>query len=129
MGALDEKEVILLLRSEVEKAGGQAAWARGERVSRISLNRALHGHIQIPPSLIKALKLRTVYQHDTGMLTEERDIILLLRSEVEKAGSQFDWARRKGINRTMLNKVINRRKPIPPSIRNALKLRTFYLRE
>jgi DNA-binding phage protein len=129
MGALDEKEVILLLRSEVEKAGGQAAWARGERVSRISLNRALHGHIQIPPSLIKALKLRMVYQHDTGMLTEERDIILLLRSEVEKAGSQFDWARREGINRTLLNKVINRRKPIPPSIRNALKLRTFYLRE
>jgi hypothetical protein len=64
MHALDDKEVLRLLRSEVEKAGGQAAWARRKLVNRTMLNKVLNGRKLIPPSIIKALKLRTVYLRD-----------------------------------------------------------------
>jgi hypothetical protein len=64
MHALDDREVLRLLRSEVEKAGGQAAWARREGVNRTMLNKVLNGRKLIPPSIIKALKLRTVYLRD-----------------------------------------------------------------
>jgi Rrf2 family protein len=128
MRLLNDKAAICLLGAEVKKAGGQAAWARRKRVSRVVLNRVLKGHDQIPPSILKAIKLRTAYLHDTHVLTEDRAVILLLRSEVEKAGSQLDWAQRKGINRTELNKVLNGQRPMRPSIRAALKLRTVYLR-
>jgi hypothetical protein len=45
------------------------------------------------------------------------------RVEYERAGSQFEWAQREGIDRAMLNKVINGRKSITPSIEEALKVR------
>jgi DNA-binding phage protein len=61
MHALDDEAVIRLLRSEVEKAGGQSEWARRERVNRTMLNKVLNGRKLIPPSIIKALKLRTVH--------------------------------------------------------------------
>ena len=35
---LDDNDVVRLLRSEVEQAGGQSAWARRERIDRALLN-------------------------------------------------------------------------------------------
>jgi DNA-binding transcriptional regulator YdaS (Cro superfamily) len=128
MWVLDDKEVIQLLRSEVKKAGGQSAWSRRERVNRTSLNLVINGRLAIPPSIIRALNLRAVSQYNACPISSH-EILNLLRSEVEKAGSQFDWAQREGINRTMLNKVINGRKTITPSIKEALKVRTVYLRD
>ena len=57
MHILDIKEVVRLLRAEVERAGGQSAWARREGIDRTLLNKVLSG--QKPPSnkIIKALKL------------------------------------------------------------------------
>jgi DNA-binding phage protein len=61
---LDNKDLVRLLRSEVEKAGGQSAWARQEGIDRTLLNRVLND--QKPPSkeIIRALKLCNVYALD-----------------------------------------------------------------
>jgi hypothetical protein len=64
MRLLDDKDVVRLLRSEVERAGGQSAWARRERIDRTLLNRVLCG--QKPPTkeIIRALRLCNVYALD-----------------------------------------------------------------
>jgi hypothetical protein len=61
MRVLDDKAVIRLLRAEVKKAGGQGAWARRKRVNRTLLNKVLNDRKLMPPSIIKALRLRSVY--------------------------------------------------------------------
>ena len=57
----DDDDVIRLLRSEVEKAGGQAALPREAGVSRGSLNNILSGKRAPTKQFIKALKLRSVF--------------------------------------------------------------------
>lgn len=61
MRVLELEDVIRLLRSEVERAGGQVAWSQKTRVNRAVLNRVLNGHYQPTLSIIKALKLRPVF--------------------------------------------------------------------
>ena len=65
---LHDADVVRLLRSEVDRAGGQSAWARRERIDRTLLNRILCG--QKPPTdkIIRALKLFNDYAlHDDGV--------------------------------------------------------------
>ena len=61
MRVLDDKDVVRLLRLEVERARGQSAWARREGIDRTLLNRILNG--QRPPTreIIRALKLCNAY--------------------------------------------------------------------
>ena len=61
MRMLDDKDVVCLLRSEVERAGGQSAWARREWIDRTLVNRVLCG--QKPPTkeIVRALKLCNLY--------------------------------------------------------------------
>jgi plasmid maintenance system antidote protein VapI len=54
------------------------------------------------------------------------DLMRLLRSEVKQAGGQSSWARREHINRAMLNRILNGRKPITKEIIRALKLCNVY---
>ena len=61
----DDKDVVRLLRSEVERAGGQSAWARRERIDRTVLNRVLRGHKVPTGEIIRALKLCNVYMPAT----------------------------------------------------------------
>ena len=58
---------------------------------------------------------------------ELEDVILLLRSEVERAGSQMAWAKKTGINRTTINMVLNDRKLPTKKIIRALKLRMVFV--
>jgi hypothetical protein len=64
MRMLDNKDVIRLLRFEVERVGGQSAWAQRERIDRKLLNRVLCG--QKPPTekIIRALGLCYVHALD-----------------------------------------------------------------
>ena len=57
---------------------------------------------------------------------EKQDLMRLLRSEVKQAGGQSSWARREHIDRTMLNRILNGRKPITKEIIRALKLCNVY---
>jgi hypothetical protein len=52
----------------------------------------------------------------------EDELLQFLRREIEKAGSQAEWARRNAVDRTMLNKVIGGRKKAGPAILHALKI-------
>ena len=61
MKVLEPQDVIALLRRQVERAGGQAAWASKAGVSRVMVNKVLNGHGLPTKKIIKALKLRTVF--------------------------------------------------------------------
>ena len=50
------------------------------------------------------------------------DVIRLLRDEFERAGSQSEWARRTGVNRTSLNGALSGRKRPTKDILKTLKL-------
>ena len=60
MRVYELEDVIDLLRAEVRRAGGQAAWSKKTGVDRTNLNRVLNGHIAPTKTILKALKLRTV---------------------------------------------------------------------
>ncbi len=57
---LDIDGVRKLLRSEVERAGGQSVWARRTGVDRPHLSRVLNEHAFPGPTLIEALGLEKV---------------------------------------------------------------------
>jgi len=57
----DDDDVFKLLRSRIEGAGGQTAFARQTGVERSHLNMVLNGKRRPSPSILKALNLRIVY--------------------------------------------------------------------
>jgi DNA-binding phage protein len=61
MHILEVEDVVRLLRSEVKRAGGQAAWASKTGLNRIVVNKVLNGKTLPTKKIIKALKLRVVY--------------------------------------------------------------------
>jgi DNA-binding phage protein len=61
MRALEIKDVIRLLRAEIERAGGGGPWARAAGIDRTHVNRMLNGDRPISKKVIRALKLRVVY--------------------------------------------------------------------
>jgi DNA-binding phage protein len=52
-----------------------------------------------------------------------QDVLRLIEREVQQAGGQAQWARRTGINRSILNKVLQGRRPPSPRIIKVLKLK------
>ncbi|HLH94924.1 MAG TPA: hypothetical protein VKW08_07385 [Xanthobacteraceae bacterium] len=72
MKVLEPQDVIALLRSEVHRAGGQAAWASKAGVSRIIVNKILNGHGLPTKKIIKALKLRTVFVREPRPASSRR---------------------------------------------------------
>jgi DNA-binding phage protein len=61
MHILDVEDVIHLLRSEVKRTGGQAAWASKTGVSRVVVNKILKGKASPTKKIIRALKLQIVF--------------------------------------------------------------------
>jgi DNA-binding phage protein len=61
------------------------------------------------------------------LFLELKDVVRLLRSEVERAGGQTAWAKKTGINRTVINKVLNDLEPPTKSIVRALRLRMVFV--
>jgi len=58
---LDLEDVIRLLRSEVERAGSQRAFARKAGVNHVVVSRTLSRQRLPNEKLLRALKLRVVY--------------------------------------------------------------------
>ena len=56
-----------------------------------------------------------------------KDVIRLLRSEVKRAGIQEVWARKAGVQRTMVSKILNGRAPPTKKVISLLKLRIVYV--
>jgi DNA-binding phage protein len=116
---LDVNDVLRLLRREVERAGGQYAWSRHTGVNRAYLYRVMDD--QSPPGgpILAALKLKKI------SLVKKTDIVRLVQHEVQRAGSQAEWARRAGVSRVNLNLVINGRRRPNVALLKALKLTPF----
>jgi hypothetical protein len=64
MRALETKDIVSLLRSEIKRAGSVSAWSRKVSLDRTVVSKVLNN--QKPPtrSIIKALKLRIVVVAD-----------------------------------------------------------------
>jgi len=60
---------------------------------------------------------------------ERKDIVELLRIEVEKAGSQLAWGAATGIDPSIVSKVVTGKLLPTPQIIRALKLRTVVVSE
>jgi DNA-binding phage protein len=61
MRVLEIKDVIQLLRSEVERAGSQAAFARKAGVDRATVHKTLNGQVRPAKKVIDALDLHIVF--------------------------------------------------------------------
>jgi hypothetical protein len=64
-----------------------------------------------------------------GDFLEEEDVLRLLIEEVNEAGGQVAWSKKTGVNRSNLNRVLRRHRPLPESILAALQLRVVYVRD
>ena len=60
---------------------------------------------------------------------ELEDVVVLLRSEIERAGGPLKWSKKTGLNRAVVYKVLNDITPPTKSIIRALKLRTVFVAE
>jgi DNA-binding phage protein len=89
-------QVHQLLRREIDQAGGLSQWSRRKGISRVHLSRVLHGHRPFGTRIIRALGL------EAAISPSPSAVLRLLSQEIEKAGSQSEWARRTGVNRSSL---------------------------
>jgi hypothetical protein len=60
---------------------------------------------------------------------DPEEIVQLLRAEVKKAGSQEAWAKRAGIERTLVNKVLHQKRPVSRKMMEALGLRVVVVKD
>jgi hypothetical protein len=60
---------------------------------------------------------------------EPNEIVDLVRAEVKKAGGQEAWAKRAGIERTLVNKVLHQRRPVSRKMMEALGLRVVVVKD
>ena len=58
---VNENEIRQLLRQDVERSGGQSAWARRERVCRTHLNRMLLGKRAVSDTILRKLNIKAFY--------------------------------------------------------------------
>ena len=125
---VEPKDIITLLGAEIHKAGSITAWANNASIDRAVVSAALHYKRSIPKRLISALGLRRALSlTDGSRLLEARDIRRLLRTEVAEAGSQAAWARKTGIPRPDINKVLHGKKLPGKKMMVALGLRVVFV--
>lgn len=113
---LNAEEVLTLLNREIERVGNQSEWARRNGVPRASLNLILHRRKRPAGRTIAALGLELI------VVPPQSELLHLLRKEIERVGSQAQFARLAGINRPHVNNVLKGRRTPGPEILKALKL-------
>jgi hypothetical protein len=64
-----------------------------------------------------------------ALVFEEDDVVRLLRAAVEREESQVSFAKRHGINRVLVNGILNGKRPVSSAIKKALGLRRVYVAE
>jgi hypothetical protein len=57
---------------------------------------------------------------------DDKDVVLLLKAAIEQEGSISAFARPHGLNRTILNQVVNRKRPVSSTLVKTLGLRRVY---
>jgi DNA-binding transcriptional regulator YdaS (Cro superfamily) len=133
---LNIEDVLELLRLDIDRVGGQSEWARQTGVSRMQINRALNGRRMPPSHLCQALGLEWfIVRHIAGkddqpqhVIINDREFLLILKVEIEKAGSITAWCDQIGVNRTYLSQVVNKRRTAGAKILAALNLSEVLVR-
>jgi hypothetical protein len=62
-----------------------------------------------------------------NVFLEMEAVISLLRTEVERAGGQAAWAKKAGVHRTIVNSILQGRRPPTKKVVSALNLRTVFV--
>ena len=133
-GLLDLKEVVRLVRDEVEQAGSQAEWARKTGVNKPDLSSTVTGKRPPTRDILRALNLTKAfaYQRVSGRhrgLLRIEDVVDLLRDEVIRGGGQAGWARNMGVNRPNMNSTLTGRCPPMNDVLRVLGLKKVFAYE
>ena len=112
------QDVIELLRRETDRVGGQSEWARQTGIQRPLINRVLNGRRLPPLQLCRALGLEWVIVRHVAqkggetksVIISNRDVLLMLRKEIENAGSITACSRQMGVDRSNLSSVLHKRR-------------------
>jgi DNA-binding phage protein len=62
MTILDLPGVLRLLQREIDRSGGQTAWAKKAGIDRTHINKVLHGSREPGNRILEVLKLEKVYR-------------------------------------------------------------------
>lgn len=117
------QDVVLMLRTDVSRMGGQSEWARHTGIDRTYLCKVLGGRKPPGPSIYCALGLESVILRDhTKSHVSAQEVLRILEAEIQNAGSISRWCRRTGINRSYLSQVLHKKKGIGKRIFAALGL-------
>jgi hypothetical protein len=76
MVVLDAEDIIQLLRSEIERAGGPMAFSKKARVDRATVHRTLKRPERPSRKIISALNLRVVYSPKRDRLKPNQESIV-----------------------------------------------------
>jgi hypothetical protein len=136
MTPLNVQDVIELLRAEIVRVGGQSEWSRQTGIQRPLVSRVLNGRRLPPLRLCQALGLKWVIVRDVAeteaqtklAIVSNRDVLRILKEEIEKVGSIIAWSRRMGVNRSHLSSVLHKRRSPDKKILAALKLSEILVR-
>ena len=64
-----------------------------------------------------------------ALVFDEDDVVRMLRAAVEREGGQSVFAKHHGLNRALLNRILNGKRPVSGSVAKALGLRKMYVAE
>jgi hypothetical protein len=64
-----------------------------------------------------------------ALVFEEDNVVHLLRAAVEREGGQSAFAKHHGLDRVLLNMILNGKRPVSGSVAKALGLRKMYVAE
>lgn len=64
-----------------------------------------------------------------ALVFDQDDVARLLRAAVEREGSQSAFAKRHGVDRVLVNMILNGKRPVSDTIAKALGLRKVYIVE
>ena len=64
-----------------------------------------------------------------ALVFDDDDVVGLLRTAIEREGSQIAFAKQYGVNRTYLNMVLRRKRPVGDVVAEALGLHKGYFVE
>jgi DNA-binding phage protein len=121
-------DLLRLLRRDINRVGGQSEWARQTGICRTYINRVLNGRKPPGPSICRALGLKRAVLRDVAEMSDAtksvdlKEVSLILRKEIEKAGSISAWCRQVGLDRSHLSQVLHKRRGPGEKILAALKL-------
>ena len=64
-----------------------------------------------------------------ALVFDEDDVVRMLRAAVEREGGQSAYAKHHGLDRVLINMILNGKRPVSGSVAKALGLRKVYVAE